>query len=147
MKTTGYIIAAILAALTGLAALDLSGILPLLGDFLPEKAVKFIAIVPSLAAMLVHAVQAAKQHFEKIGLLMLLLAACSLSLSSCAGIVSGITGQVPHATTVQREGGKPVRIVTSDLLQAESGPPEKVHGLYDVGMVAAGVSTVMDSGK
>lgn len=124
MKTTGYIIAAVLAALTGLAA-----------------------IVPSLAAALVHVVQAAKEHLAKIGLLPLLAAGCCLCLPSCAGVLSGITGQAPHSTAVQREGGKPVRIVTSDLLQAESGNPEAVHGLYDVGLVAAGVGKVVDVGK
>jgi len=147
MKTIAYILAALMAGLTTLAGLDLADVLPLLSDFLPEKAVKFIAIVPSLAAMLVHGIQAAKEHAVKIGLLPLLVAGTALSLSSCAGIVSGITGQPPHATTVQREGGKPVLIVTSDLLQAEAGAPEKVHGLYDVGMVAAGVGRITDAGK
>lgn len=73
----------------------------------------------------------------------------ALSLNCCTGVLSGLTGQPTHATAVKRNApdAKPVQIATSDLLQAEAGPPEKVHGLYDVGLVAGGVAQVVKSGK
>lgn len=73
----------------------------------------------------------------------------ALCLNCCVGVLSGITGQPAHSTTVKRDApdAKPVQIATSDLLQAEAGPPEKVHGLYDVGLVAGGVAEVVKSGK
>lgn len=79
---------------------------------------------------------------------MLLMIACLAVLSSsCTGIMAGVTGQAPSATPVQREGGKPIQVATTDLLQAEAGPPETIHGLYDVAMVAAGFSKIKGDGK
>lgn len=68
-------------------------------------------------------------------------------LSSCSGLYSGITGQPVPATPVAREGGSPVNVATSDLLQAEVGPKEVVYGLYDTGVVARAVGKVSNSGK
>lgn len=63
-KTTASILASLVALLTGLASLDVTGVLPLLGQFLPESAVKIIAVVPPLAAVIVHAIVAAKRKLE-----------------------------------------------------------------------------------
>lgn len=79
----------------------------------------------------------------------LILAALTPTFASCTAVLSGLTGQPVHATPVKREApdAKPVQVATTDLLQAESGPPAAVYGLYDVGLVAGGVAKVVDSGK
>lgn len=71
----------------------------------------------------------------------------TFSLASCAGVISGITGQPVASTPVQRIGGTPVNVATADLLQAEVGNKETVYGLYDTGVVAGAVGKVSSSGK
>lgn len=75
-----------------------------------------------------------------------IIAACA-ALSSCSGVISGITGQPVASTPVQREGGTPVNVATADLLQAEVGNKETVYGLYDTGVVARAVGKVSASSK
>lgn len=71
----------------------------------------------------------------------------AIALCSCAGVISGITGQPVPATEVAREGGVPFQAATADVLQAEVSPPNIVWGLYNTGQVAGVVAKVTDSGK
>lgn len=81
-------------------------------------------------------------------LLLLLTILIITGLSSCSGVISGITGQPVASTPVLREGAAvPVNVATADLIQAEVGDPKKVYGLYDVGVVAGAVGKVTNSGK
>lgn len=89
---------------------------------------------------------AAKDTMKTIVSLLLLLAVASF-FTSCSGVIAGITGQTPPVTPVQREGGTPVNVATSDLLQAEVGPKDKAYGLYDIGLVAGAVGKVSRSAK
>lgn len=68
--------------------------------------------------------------------LTLTAAFAALALSSCSGVIPGLTGQPVPTTPVKREGGTPINVATSDLVQAEIGPADKAYGLYDVGAVA-----------
>lgn len=71
-----------------------------------------------------------------------------LALTSCSGIISGLTGQPVASTPVLRTGATvPVNIATADLIQAEVSDPTKVYGLYDVGVVAGAIKEVSNSGK
>lgn len=155
-KTLAYVLAAIIAALTGLASLDVTGILPLLSDFLPEQVVKGIAVVPTLAAVLVHAIQAAMERIDKDAqdinrsfrlVPLLLLGAAVLMLPSCSGILAGMTGQPIPTTPVSRDGGPPIQVATADVLRAETAAPDTAWGLYNAGAVAAQTARVIDSGK
>lgn len=67
------------------------------------------------------------------------LAVLAVGLTSCAAISSAITGQEIPATAVQRAGhpdAPVIMIASSDLSQAEAGPAETIHGLYDAGRAA-----------
>lgn len=72
----------------------------------------------------------------------------ALCFTSCAGVVSGFTGEPIHTTPVQRADGtgKVIDIATTDLIRAEHRPPT-AWGLYDAGAVAARTAEVVDSGK
>jgi hypothetical protein len=79
----------------------------------------------------------------------LLCAAITMTMTSCAGLISGITGTPIPAVAVQRVGqpdSLPVNIAASDYAAAEFAP-EKIHGLYDAGAVASVASQAVDSGK
>lgn len=79
----------------------------------------------------------------------LVIAALALAAfsTSCAGLLSGVTGQPVPAVPVQRvDGDKPFAVAAADVYQAES-QPGKVWGLYDAGAVAAATGQVVESGK
>lgn len=153
-------IAGALAIITGLAGLDLAGFIQLL----PQKwATALVSALPLLAAI-VHIAKALQDDLDddgllngstrgtkppgplKIILLPFLVLAC-MAISSCSGIVSGLTGVPPEPVAVKRDGGTPVNVVKRDLILAETGPPATVYGLYDIGQVARLTGKVVDTGK
>lgn len=68
-------------------------------------------------------------------LLALAVLGAAIAFSSCAGITSGLTGQPIPSTPVQRDGGLPFSVATSDVYRAEA-EPLTVWGLYNAGRVA-----------
>lgn len=64
--------------------------------------------------------------------------AVAIVFSSCAGITSGLTGQPIPSTPVQRDGGLPFSVATSDVYRAEA-EPLTVWGLYNAGRVAGAI--------
>jgi hypothetical protein len=79
----------------------------------------------------------------------LVIAALAITalFTSCAGLLSGVTGQPVPAVPVQRvDGDKPFAVAAADVFQAET-QPGKVWGLYDAGAVASVAGQVVESGK
>jgi len=80
--------------------------------------------------------------------LAVVLGVFALGMSSCTGIGSGLTGQAPPASPVQRvEGGTPFQVADRDLVRAETSPASTVWGLYSVSNVARATQVVTDAGK
>lgn len=79
--------------------------------------------------------------------MILLLAALTMCLNSCAALSSAFTGRPIPTTPVMREGGRPIQVATEDILRAEMAPPETAWGLYDAGAAAARARVVIDAGK
>lgn len=80
----------------------------------------------------------------------------ALFLSSCTGIIQGITGQKPEVVTVHRltddgeidPSGEPFLVAKRDVIDAEIADDDEVHGLYDLNYVADQTAKVIDlSGK
>lgn len=150
MKKALQFLAAVAALASGVAGLDLAGVVHLI----PSPWDAWVAVAPAGAATVFHFLigigdlldDGQKNDSFKVRLLpWLLLAPVALCFSSCAGVISGATGQPIPSTPVQREGGPPVNVATADLFGAEAAPPTTVWGLYDAGWVARKVGQVSGS--
>lgn len=140
MKKLKAILAIIASAAATLAGLDVNNYV----SVLPPEVAKWLIIIPSAAAFVVHICEEAKTRFFPP---LLALAAIGICLMpSCAAINSAITGEPIATTPVQREAGKPFQVATSDILRAES-QPDVAWGLYDAGRAAQRAREVIDSGK
>lgn len=73
------------------------------------------------------------------------LAACMLT--SCAGLISGITGQPVAYEKATLSDGATINVAAVDLIRARQSPPETVWGLYDAGAVARNTAEVIAVGK
>ncbi|MBB5351361.1 hypothetical protein HNR46_001597 [Haloferula luteola] len=165
MKKALHILAAVAAACSALGGLDLKGII----NILPENVAGVIAILPVAAIALGHVILLVGDYlddgkkndsFGKLSaiLLPLLLAVGFLTLQSCTGVISGLTGQPVASVAVLRldePTAEPFQVATVDVLKAEvaaqkareAGTAFPVSGLYDVGTVVDVVAEVVDSGK
>lgn len=65
----------------------------------------------------------------------LAVALAALALTSCAGVMSGLTGQPVPTVSVSRDDGVEFEVALVDVITAE-GQPGKVWGLYDAGQIA-----------
>lgn len=152
------IITAVLAVVTVLAALDLTGLVTLI----PGGNAAMVTWVSGGLATLGTILRAigdllddgqANGSYGKLRmhpgtfLLACALAVLAVSLSSCSGVLSGVTGVPLSSVPVQRVGGdKPFQVAASDVFQAEA-QPGVTWGLYNAGAVASATSQVVDSGK
>ncbi|MCU0797414.1 MAG: hypothetical protein MUF31_15950 [Akkermansiaceae bacterium] len=161
MKKVLQILAAVAAACSAVAGLDLAGIL----DILPEQVAPWVAVAPPVAAALFHAAIAIgdilddgerNDSFGKLPLLLFTLGLAFLVLPSCSVVASAITGQPIAADSVVRVDdptSEPILIASDDLLRAEdaserareSGNPPPIHGLYDAGWAVARAREVINS--
>lgn len=153
MKRFLQILAAVAAACSAVAGLDLAGVI----ELLPEKIAPVVAVGPAIAASLFHFVVALgdvlddgekNDSFGKLKAVLLPLAVGSLlCLPSCSVVHSVATGQPIPSTTVQRAGqpeAQPIEIASVELAQAEAAAeaadltnsPRPVNGLYDAGRAA-----------
>jgi hypothetical protein len=90
-------LAAIAALAATLAALDLTGIIALM----PQEVAKWVVIVPSAAAAVVHFAQSLRENLDKYGLAIAISAA--LFLPSCAGL--SFTVSSPWGDASSQDGG------------------------------------------
>jgi len=69
------------------------------------------------------------------------------ALSSCAGIMSAVTGQPITTEEVKTADGLTLNIAVIDIARSRTSPPDTAWGLYDAGLVARRTSEVIQSGK
>lgn len=135
-------LAGVLALLTFVGGLDLTGIITLL----PDPVAKALVLALPLLAGFKHLVTACGDFaddgqingsFKLFPFLLVLGVGMMFALSSCAALGSAATGQPIPATPVQRAGGEPFNVADTDIHRAEASPPETVWGLYNAGALAA----------
>lgn len=70
-----------------------------------------------------------------------------VGLTSCAGVISGITGQPVPSEPVVTKDGTVINVASQDVYRAKTAPADTVWGLYDAGAVARQTGEVVNSGK
>lgn len=140
----------ILALLTVVGGLDLTGFITLLPD---NVATAFVIGLPALAGFkhliidLGDFVDDGKINGSFKLLPFLLLLGAVMLLNACAALGSAATGQPIPASPVQRVEGKPFNVATSDIYRAEASPPETVWGLYNAGALAKQAAALVTGTK
>lgn len=66
---------------------------------------------------------------------------------SCAGIMSGVTGQPILTEPLKTADGREIRVASSDVLRTKNYPTDTAWGLYNAGLVAQRASEIVDAGK